>query len=139
MAAESSSVRRRKPHGFMTLLSSAACEWFLMFLMFVNAAFWYLLTRFAQYCELETPCLLCSRLDFGKRKPGSYWSLLCSSHREEISSVVSCSLHGKFADVHGMCEECLTPIATRNKRNSELYRLLVGNRGWMSIDLFFRA
>ncbi|KAL0419803.1 UNVERIFIED_CONTAM: putative myosin-binding protein 4 [Sesamum radiatum] len=133
MAAESSSVRRRKPHGFMTLLSSAACEWFLMFLMFVNAAFWYLLTRFAQYCELETPCLLCSRLDFGKRKPGSYWSLLCSSHREEISSVVSCSLHGKFADVHGMCEECLTPIATRKQRNSELYRLLVG-KSWVDVD-----
>ncbi|KAL2238785.1 probable myosin-binding protein 4 [Sesamum indicum] len=133
MAAESSSVRRRKPHGFMTLLSSAACEWFLMFLMFVNAAFSYLLTRFAQYCELETPCLLCSRLDFGKRKPGSYWSLLCSSHREEISSVVSCSVHGKFADVHGMCEECLMPIATRNKRNSESYRLLVG-KSWVDVD-----
>ncbi|KAL0459437.1 UNVERIFIED_CONTAM: putative myosin-binding protein 4 [Sesamum latifolium] len=133
MAAESSSVRRRKPRGFMTLLSSAACEWFLMFLMFVNAAFSYLLTRFAQYCELETPCLLCSRLDFGKRKPGSYWSLLCSSHREEISSVVSCCLHGKFADVHGMCEECLMPIATRNKTNSESYRLLVG-KSWVDVD-----
>ncbi|KAL0435644.1 UNVERIFIED_CONTAM: putative myosin-binding protein 4 [Sesamum radiatum] len=101
--------------------------------MFVNAAFSYLLTRFAQYCELETPCLLCSRLDFGKRKPGSYWSLLCSSHREEISSVVSCSLHGKFADVHGMCEECLMPIASRNKTNSESYRLLVG-KSWVDVD-----
>ncbi|KAK4418362.1 putative myosin-binding protein 4 [Sesamum alatum] len=135
MAVESSSVRRRKPHGFMTLLSSAACEWFLMFLMFVNAAFSHFLTRFAQYCELETPCLLCSRLDtgFGRRKPGSYWSLLCSSHREEISSVVSCSVHGKFADVHGMCEECLTPMATKNRRNSESYRLLVG-KSWVDVD-----
>ncbi|KAI3449735.1 hypothetical protein Pfo_006400 [Paulownia fortunei] len=135
MAAENSSVRKREPRGFMTLLSSAACEWFLIFLLFVDAALSYLVIKFAQHCELKTPCLLCSRLDngFGKKKPGCYWSLLCSNHREEISSLVSCSIHGKFADVHGMCEECLMPIAMQNKSNSELYRLLVG-KSWVDID-----
>lgn len=135
MATETSSLRRRKPRGFMTLLLSAACEWFLMFLLFVNAALSYLLTKFAQYCELEAPCLLCSRLDngFREKKPGCYWSLLCCNHREEISSFVSCSIHSKFANVHGMCEECLSPFAMQNKSNPESYRLLVG-KSWVDVD-----
>ncbi|PIN01307.1 hypothetical protein CDL12_26183 [Handroanthus impetiginosus] len=135
MAAEISSLRKKKAPGFMTLLSSAVCEWFLMFLLFVDAALSYFLTKFAEYCELKPPCILCSRLfnGFGKKKPGWYWSLLCCSHSEEISSLVSCSIHGKFADVNGMCEDCLVPIAVKNKSNSESYRLLVG-KSWVDVD-----
>ncbi|KAK6164531.1 hypothetical protein DH2020_001395 [Rehmannia glutinosa] len=135
MAAENPSSRNRKHPGFMHLLSSAACEWLLIFLLFVNAALSYLLARFAEYCELKTPCMLCSRLDngFGKKKPGCYWNLLCNNHREEISSLVSCSVHGKFADVHGMCEECLVPIVRQIKSNSDSYRLLVG-KSWLDVD-----
>ncbi|CAA2987978.1 Hypothetical predicted protein [Olea europaea subsp. europaea] len=118
----------RKPGDLMALLSSAACEWFLIFLLFVDAAFSYLLTKFSNYCELKTPCLLCSRPDIVVRdkKPRGYQSVLCSDHIEEISYLVSCSVHNKLADVNGMCEECLVPIAMKNKSNSESYRLLVG-------------
>ncbi|KAL2556910.1 putative myosin-binding protein 4 [Forsythia ovata] len=128
MDAEISLPKKRKPQDFMALLSSAACEWFLIFLLFVDAAFSYLLTKFANYCELKTPCLLCSRPDLVIRdkKPRCYRSVLCSDHIEEISSLVSCSVHNKLADVNGMCEECLMPIAMKNKSNSESYRLLVG-------------
>ncbi|CAI9768730.1 unnamed protein product [Fraxinus pennsylvanica] len=128
MAAEISSAKKRKPWDFMTLLSSAACEWFLIFLLFVDVAFSYLLAKFANYCELKTPCLLCSRPDIVIRdkKPRGYQSVLCSDHIEEISSLVSCSVHSKLADVNGMCEECLMPIAMKNKSNSESHRLLVG-------------
>ncbi|CAA2959876.1 Hypothetical predicted protein [Olea europaea subsp. europaea] len=128
MAAEITSDKKRKPRDSMTLLSSAACEWFLIFLLFVDAAFSYLLTKFANYCELKTPCLFCSRLDLVIRdkKPRCYWSVLCSDHIGEISSLVSCSVHNKLADINGMCEECLMPIAMKNKSNSESYRLLVG-------------
>ncbi|KAL8530348.1 hypothetical protein ACS0TY_007403 [Phlomoides rotata] len=136
MDAEISSARKSKPNGFITLLSSAVCEWFLMFLLFVDAALSYLLIKFARYCELQTPCLLCSRLDngFGEKKPGFYWSLLCTNHREEITSLVSCSIHGKFADVHSMCGECLTPIAMGEKKsNPESYRLLIG-KSWVDVD-----
>lgn len=122
---------RRNSRGFMTLLSSAACEWFLMFLLFVDAALSYFLTKFAFYCELQTPCILCSRLDniLGNEKPGCYRSLLCSSHRDEISSTVCCQLHGKLADVRGMCEECFMSIAMQNKPSSESYKLMVGKLG----------
>ncbi|KAG8370766.1 hypothetical protein BUALT_Bualt13G0017600 [Buddleja alternifolia] len=135
MAAEISSVKKKKPPGFMTLLSSAACEWFLIFLLFLDALFSYLLTKFAHYCDLETPCPLCSRIDhfFGEKKPGCCWSLLCSNHKEEISSLVSCSIHSKLVDVNGMCEECLMPIAMQNKSNSESYKLLVGKL-WVDVE-----
>lgn len=137
MDAEISSPRERNPNGFMTLLSSAVCEWFLMFLLFVDAALSYLLIKFARYCELQTPCLLCSRFDngFGEKKPGFYWSLLCSSHREEITSLVSCSIHGnKYGDVHSMCGECLTPISLDdNKLNPDSYRLLIG-KSWVDVN-----
>ncbi|XP_047973693.1 probable myosin-binding protein 4 isoform X2 [Salvia hispanica] len=120
MAAGISSPRKIKINGFMNVLSSASCEWFLMFLLYVDAALWYLLLKFARYCELETPCLLCSRLDHGleKKKHALCWSLLCSEHREEISSLVSCSVHSRFATVHSMCEECLTSIAMQKKSSS---------------------
>ncbi|KAL1539691.1 putative myosin-binding protein 4 isoform X4 [Salvia divinorum] len=120
MAAGISSPGMRKINGFMNVLSSAACEWFLMLLLYVDAVFWYLLLKFAHYCELETPCLLCSRLDHGleKKKHALCWSLLCSEHREEISSLVSCSVHSRFANVHSMCEECLTSIAMQKKSSS---------------------
>ncbi|XP_042018401.1 myosin-binding protein 1-like isoform X2 [Salvia splendens] len=120
MAAGISSPRKIEINGFMDVLSSASCEWFLMFLLYVDAAFWYLLLKFARYCELETPCLLCSRLDHGleKKKHALCWSLLCSEHREEISSLVSCSVHSRFATVHRMCDECLTSIAMQKKSSS---------------------
>ncbi|KAL0370458.1 UNVERIFIED_CONTAM: Myosin-binding protein 1 [Sesamum angustifolium] len=133
MAAEIACARKRKHRGFMTVLSSAACEWLLIFLLFVDAVFSYLLTRFAHYCELQTPCPLCTRLDhvFREQKPGYCWSLICSNHKEEISSLVSCTVHQKLADVHGMCEECLMPIAMQN--DSESYKLQVGKL-WVDVE-----
>ncbi|XP_073156204.1 probable myosin-binding protein 4 [Henckelia pumila] len=135
MAAEVLSVKKRKSPGFMTLLSSAACEWFLMFLLFVDAAFSYLLTKFAHYCELKTPCPLCSRLNLvpWKKKPENYWSLVCRNHREEMSSLVPCSVHNNLADVNGMCEECFLPIIMQQKSNSDTYRLLVGKL-WVDVE-----
>ncbi|KAH6823218.1 hypothetical protein C2S53_016641 [Perilla frutescens var. hirtella] len=123
MAAELSSMRMRNQGGIMIHLSSAACEWILIILLYVDAAFSYLLREFAKYCELQTPCPLCSRLDhvFGREKLGCNWSLVCSSHKEKISSLVFCSVHSKLADVCGLCEECFKPIAMQN--DSEYLKL----------------
>ncbi|XP_057513095.1 myosin-binding protein 1-like [Actinidia eriantha] len=117
--------------GFMNILSSMAAEWLLIFLLFVDAALSYLLTKFARYCELQTPCLLCSRLDhiFGNEKPEFYRSLFCSNHRIEISSLISCHIHGKLADSRAMCEECLMSVEKQNKTKSESYGLLAGKLG----------
>ncbi|XVE72990.1 hypothetical protein DITRI_Ditri11bG0082300 [Diplodiscus trichospermus] len=123
---------QRNFKGFTTVLKSAACEWFLIFLLLIDAALSYLLTRFAQYCELKIPCILCSRLDhvFGNEKPGFYRNLLCSNHRSEISSLISCNIHGKLVDVHGMCEHCLTSYIEENKSNSDMQRLFLGILGF---------
>ncbi|XP_021888650.1 myosin-binding protein 1-like isoform X2 [Carica papaya] len=117
--------------GFNRALKSALFEWLLIFMLFINAVFSYLLTIFAHYCELQSPCLLCSRLDhfFGNEKLKYYLDLICANHKLEISSLVFCHAHNKLVDVHGMCESCLFSFATINKSNAETYRLLVGKLG----------
>ncbi|KAL5712239.1 hypothetical protein ACHQM5_014430 [Ranunculus cassubicifolius] len=117
--------------GFTAGLSSAFREWLLIFLLFVNAVYSYLVTKFARLCKLKVPCILCSRLDhvLGDEKPGFYRDLVCSAHKLEISSLVYCHIHDKLADVHGMCEGCLFSFATEKKSNSETYRLLLAKLG----------
>lgn len=127
----STELERRSLLGFTNALASAFLEWLLMFLIFVDAIFAYLVARLARCCDLRTPCLLCSRLDhiLGNEKLGFYWELICSSHKLEISSLVFCHAHDKLVDVHAMCEGCLFSFATVNKSNAETYRLLVGKMG----------
>ncbi|XP_057496837.1 myosin-binding protein 1-like isoform X1 [Actinidia eriantha] len=113
------------------VLASVVLEWLLISMLFIDAIFSFLVTKFARYCELQVPCLLCSRLDhvLGNEKLGFYWDLICGNHKFEISSLVLCHLHNKLVDIHGMCESCLFSFATINKSNSEAYRLLVGKLG----------
>ncbi|KAG9155658.1 hypothetical protein Leryth_003949 [Lithospermum erythrorhizon] len=120
MATKGISSQKKMNQGSMVLLSSAMCEWFLIFLLFIDATFSYILRRFAEYCDLPTPCLFCSRIDvpFGKRKFESYNALICRSHREEISSLVSCRVHGNLTDVREMCEECFMPMHDKLKSMS---------------------
>ncbi|CAM8931958.1 unnamed protein product [Rhodiola kirilowii] len=119
------------PRGFMTSLASAFLEWLLMFLLFSNGVFSYLITKFARYCNLPLPCLLCSRLDniLGSQKVDYFQDLFCRNHKTDISSLVLCHAHCKLVDVHNLCETCLFSFATINKSNSETYRLLVGKLG----------
>ncbi|CAA0828022.1 Probable myosin-binding protein 4 [Striga hermonthica] len=122
--------------GFMNHLSSAACEWLLILLLLVNSCLFHLLAKFARYCHLTPPCLLCSTLDTAllKSKPRTtYWNLLCNDHRQEMSCLVSCSVHSRFADVSSLCEECLSPIINHSKFTSDSYRLLVG-KSWLDVD-----
>lgn len=131
------SKRRKSPRilryseQFTAGLSSAILEWFLIFLLFFNALFSYLLTKFARSCKLKTPCLLCSRLDhvFGNEKPGFYRDLLCSAHKLELSSLVFCHVHHKLADAHEICDTCLFSFAIEKKPNPEAYRFFVAKLG----------
>lgn len=120
-----------KLSGYGKALKSAACEWVLLFFLLVDAAFSYFVTKFAEYCELQVPCILCSRLDhvFGNVKSDFYRNLLCKDHKDEISSLVCCQIHGKLADAHGMCEECLLSFAAKKETNQETSKLLVGKLG----------
>ncbi|CAN4111315.1 unnamed protein product [Withania somnifera] len=119
------------PVSITTALTSAFLEWLLLIFLFIGGGFAYLVTKFARYCQLQVPCLLCSRLDhvLGKERPGFYWELICPNHKFKISSLVLCHNHSNLVDVHGMCESCLFSFATVNKSNAETYRLLVGKLG----------
>ncbi|CAN1176666.1 Myosin-binding protein 1 [Linum perenne] len=121
----------RKSLDIRSMLASAVLEWLLILMLLVNATFSYLISTFAQYCGLQAPCPLCSRLDhiLGSRKLKHYWDLVCRNHKLEISSLVLCHAHNTLVDVHGMCETCLFSFATTNKSNAETYRLLVGKLG----------
>ncbi|KAG5044400.1 Myosin-binding protein 1 [Glycine soja] len=127
----SSSEWRKLSPSVTTALASAFLEWLLILFLFIDAVFSYVITKFAGYCKLQIPCLLCSRLDhvLGKEKGGYYWDLICSGHKTEISSLVLCCAHDKLVNVQGMCESCLFSFATINKSNAETYRLLVGKLG----------
>uniref|UniRef100_A0A6N2LVR9 GTD-binding domain-containing protein n=1 Tax=Salix viminalis TaxID=40686 RepID=A0A6N2LVR9_SALVM len=127
-----SSVKSKKRSwNISTALASAASEWLLMCMLFINAIFSYLITKFACQWKLQTPCLLCSRLDhiLGSKTLKYYWDLICGNHKLEISSLVFCHSHNNLVDVHGMCENCLFSFAAINKSNAETYRLLVGKLG----------
>ncbi|KAK7332849.1 hypothetical protein VNO80_29605 [Phaseolus coccineus] len=131
-AAGISSSECRKLSSSVTMaLASAFLEWLLIFFLFIDAAFSYLITKLAGYCKLQTPCLFCSRLDhvLGKERDGYYWDLICSDHKTEISSLVLCRAHDKLVNVQGICESCLFSFAAVNKSNAETYRLLVGKLG----------
>ncbi|WOL08010.1 myosin-binding protein 1-like isoform X1 [Canna indica] len=110
--------------GLSTALSSAFLEWILMFLLFFDALFSYLVTKFSRLCKLQTPCMVCSRLDhiFGNERPGFYVDLICETHKAEISPLAFCSDHGELA--HTMCQECLLTHATERKHSPESYKSL---------------
>nr|GEV33652.1 myosin-binding protein 1-like [Tanacetum cinerariifolium] len=112
--------------GFMNNLIMAACEWFLMFWMFIDAALAYSLTKFAKRCQLEIPCLLCSRLDrFHKndQEPGpySYLHLFCNKHQQNISYLIYCNLHNELVDAREMCEDCFGSVTLQSQSNLGCY------------------
>ncbi|KAI3681454.1 hypothetical protein L6452_36250 [Arctium lappa] len=120
-------------HRLAKALEFAVSEWLLMFLLFIDACFAFLIAKFASYCQLQGPCLMCSRFDhvLAKDKKGIYLDSICNHHKSEISSVVLCRVHDKLIDVHGICENCLLSFVTKTKNtfNAETFRLLVGKMG----------
>ncbi|KFK31262.1 hypothetical protein AALP_AA6G089600 [Arabis alpina] len=113
--------------GFAPVLTYAACEWFLIFLMFIDALLSYLLVWFARYCRLQMPCFLCSKL----LHPLHWRFLLCTNHRSEVSSFMSCHNHDtNLADGRGMCDDCLLSFTKMTGPNPDMNRLLLGKLGY---------
>ncbi|PRQ25939.1 putative Zein-binding domain-containing protein [Rosa chinensis] len=113
---------------FIAILTSAACEWFLIFLLFVDALLSYLLTKFAVYCDLQKPCILCSRFEHitGNESSQLYEDLLCSNHISKLTSWIASQIYGKD-DGNGMHEDYLFPFTTRDNSNREMHMFSVGN------------
>ncbi|XP_054805553.1 probable myosin-binding protein 4 [Prosopis cineraria] len=124
-AGKISFVKTQGMWGFTALLVSAVCEWFLIILLLIDALLSYLLKKFASFCGLQAPCMLCSRLDvaLGGQKPELYRTLLCSNHISEVTSLISCHIHNKVADGGGMCDDCLLSFTRKTIANSKAHRL----------------
>ena len=124
-------AKPQRIQGFTAVVTSAACEWFLIFLSLVDTVLSYLLTKFASYCKLQTPCVLCSRLESALvgRTPILYQSILCSGHRSEISSLISCYIHSKVAADNGMCDHCLLSFIAKTKPDRKSHRWSAGKLG----------
>ncbi|KAL6845246.1 hypothetical protein ACP4OV_024741 [Aristida adscensionis] len=105
-----------------TTLSTALLEWILMLLLFIDAVYNFLVTRFACLCKLPAPCPFCSRLDhvLGNEKPCFYRELICKTHKSEISSLAFCSLHQKLASAKNMCEGCCEKAYSDDKADELL-------------------
>ncbi|KAI3800857.1 hypothetical protein L1987_28956 [Smallanthus sonchifolius] len=120
-------------HRLSKALEFVVSEWLLMFLLLIDACFTYLIAKFASYCQLQRPCVLCSRYDhvLAKDKRGIYWDSICNHHKSEISSLV-------FSHVNGICENCLLSLDTKtrnkNKFNDETFRLLASKMGSSSLQ-----
>jgi len=102
-------------------LSSALLEWILMLLLFIDAVYSFLITRFARLCKLPVPCPFCSRLDhvLGNEEPCFYRELICKTHKSEISSLAFCRLHQKLAGAESMCDGCSSSsLAPKEKPNN---------------------
>ncbi|VAH80489.1 myosin-binding protein 1-like isoform X3 [Triticum dicoccoides] len=113
-------VLRRLP----VALSSALLEWILMLLLFIDAVYSFLITRFARLCKLPVPCPFCSRLDhvLGNEEPCFYRELICKTHKSELSSLAFCRLHQKLVGAESMCDGCssssLAPKVTPNNNDN---------------------
>lgn len=129
MAPTPSIVLHRDSDKFSSVLSSALSEWFLMLLLFIDGLFSYLVTKFARACKLQTPCLICSRLDhiLGNEKPDFYRDLICNAHKSEIMSLDYCYVHG--ADSQDMRQNCSFLFPTDRKSNPETYQPLARKLG----------
>ncbi|KAF7038040.1 hypothetical protein CFC21_048271 [Triticum aestivum] len=110
-------VLRRLP----IALSSALLEWILMLLLFIDAVYSFLITRFARLCKLPVPCPFCSRLDhvLGNEEPCFYRELICKTHKSELSSLAFCRLHQKLVGAESMCDGCSSSsLAPKVKQNN---------------------
>nr|CAB3478473.1 unnamed protein product [Digitaria exilis] len=111
-------------------LSTALLEWILMLLLFIDAVYSFLVTRFARFCRLPAPCPFCTRLDhvLGNEKPCFYRELICKTHKSEISSLAFCLLHQKLAGAKSMCEGCCEKTSDRNTEDEMDVNELDGNQ-----------
>ncbi|XP_017613998.1 myosin-binding protein 3 isoform X1 [Gossypium arboreum] len=121
------------------ILVYAVLEWILIFLLLLNSFFTYLITKFANYFGLKPPCPWCSRVDHvlepnNNNSSNSYRDLVCDKHGSEISKLSYCSSHGKLAETHLMCEECLASRPTPSDGKSIGMARRIAFISWVSGD-----
>ncbi|CAH2067305.1 unnamed protein product [Thlaspi arvense] len=104
-------------------------EWALITILFIDGVLAFLSNQFARFFELNTPCLLCSRIDhvLVPRDPQFYYNdSICDSHKKKVSSLAYCHVHKKLSEIKHMCEGCLLSFATEKESDCDTYKSLIG-------------
>ncbi|XP_068662279.1 myosin-binding protein 3-like [Aristolochia californica] len=122
----------RNAHRITVVLVYTVLEWILIILLLLNSLFSYLISKFASFFGLQTPCLWCSRVDHvlePQKGKFSYRSLFCETHAKEISKLGYCSNHRKLAETCDMCEDCSSsrPSMGGAERRIAFFSLLSGD------------
>ncbi|XP_010678645.2 probable myosin-binding protein 5 [Beta vulgaris subsp. vulgaris] len=100
----------------------AVLEWTLIGLLFLDGFLAFISSEFADFFDLQAPCVLCTRIDhiLARNKSWRYCynETICDGHKNELSSLAYCHVHRKLSDIRTMCEGCLLSFATDNNNNN---------------------
>ncbi|CAF2181593.1 unnamed protein product [Brassica napus] len=101
----------------------------LITILFIDGALAFISNQYARFFELNTPCLLCTRIDhvLVPRNPHFYYNdSICDSHKKKVSSLAYCHVHKKLSEIKHMCEGCLLSFATEKESDCDTYKSLIG-------------
>ncbi|CAN6936817.1 unnamed protein product [Brassica oleracea] len=114
---------------FPQLLIYTLLELTLITILFIDGALAFLSNQYARFFELNTPCLLCTRIDhvLVPRNPHFYYNdSICDSHKKKVSSLAYCHVHKKLSEIKHMCEGCLLSFATQKESDCDTFKSLIG-------------
>ncbi|KAL9227402.1 hypothetical protein vseg_003092 [Gypsophila vaccaria] len=114
----------------------AVLEWTLIGLLFLDGFLAFVSSEFADFFDLQAPCVLCTRIDHiltRNKSRYSYNATICEGHKKDLSSLAYCHVHRKLSDIRRMCEGCLLSFATdNNKSDNEAYK---SSKGGINKDI----
>ncbi|KAL4562914.1 hypothetical protein LXL04_026945 [Taraxacum kok-saghyz] len=114
-------------HRLSKALEFAFAEWILMFLLFIDSCFAYLIAKFASYCQLQGPCLLCTRYDhlLAKDKTGIFWDSICNHQKSDLSSLLFRHVHDKnlrpTSPIHDASDKSLSENNEHSKSEKNIF------------------
>ncbi|KAL0731790.1 hypothetical protein Bca4012_027884 [Brassica carinata] len=116
-------------------------EWILITTLFINGLLAFLSNQYARFFDLNTPCLLCNRIDhvLVPRDPQFYYNdSICDSQKKKVSSLAYCHVHKKLSEIKYMCEGSYTKILSFSLTMNETFPwhsrkriILFGQQVWL--------
>ncbi|KAK1264172.1 hypothetical protein QJS04_geneDACA021227 [Acorus gramineus] len=97
----------RNTNKMTVILVYTLLEWILIVLLLINGLFCSLISKFASFFGLKSPCLFCSRIDSATTVGLEFYrSLLCETHASDIARLGYCSAHDRFVESKEVCIAC---------------------------------
>ncbi|XP_021734076.1 probable myosin-binding protein 5 [Chenopodium quinoa] len=116
----------------------AVLEWTLIGLLLLDGFLAFVSSEFADFFDLQAPCVLCTRIDHILARNKSrycYNETICDEHKKDLSSLAYCHVHRKLSDIRTMCKGCLLSFATDNDKSDSTEGYKTFNKGGVNKDL----